>query len=235
MTSYQIKHYTELDSTNSHAFALAQQDINIVNQVIWADSQYTGKGRANRSWISPKGNLYFSLIIRPKIKISELTKLSIISAVAIAQSIDLPALEFKWPNDLLLTKKKFAGILIQSQNTGDNCDFVIIGIGVNINSYPSEVMFAATSLAEFGFETSPEKLLERILNRFNNLLQNYFDYGFENIHKYWLKKAYKLNQELTIKPDGKSFTGIFKGLNHEGNMVLLKDGKEFIFSVADIS
>ncbi|MBI5599908.1 MAG: biotin--[acetyl-CoA-carboxylase] ligase [Deltaproteobacteria bacterium] len=150
-----IHFFPSLDSTNAKALALAR-DGAPEGTVVVADSQERGRGRLGRKWISPAGtNLYTSVILRPAIPPHMAQTLTLLSAVAVAETIALfspvtPAV--KWPNDILVDSRKVAGILTEMSSETDRINFVVIGIGVNVNwdmkNAPDEIRRTATSLKE---------------------------------------------------------------------------------------
>ena len=144
--------------------------------IILADRQEKGRGRKGRSWISPAGNFYASIILRPDCSIGESAGLSLLSGVALGESLlELGPkgldLALKWPNDILINGAKVAGILLENQGgkTG-RIDFVVIGTGVNINSCPIEMAYPVTSLDQAGFSPlSPLDLLAVYAAKLRNL------------------------------------------------------------------
>ena len=90
----------------------------------------------DRIWSSPKGNLYFSLVLQPKVPVAEIAQISFVAIVALRQAVEELAqvnIQNKWPNDLLIEEKKVAGLLLESKINQQNCEFVILGIGVKIS------------------------------------------------------------------------------------------------------
>ena len=131
-----IYHYKIIPSTQQLAISLAKT--NIINEngtVILADEQYDGKGRGNKKWISPKGGLWFSIIIKPRIDLDKINILSLMTAIAVCEGINETCnleTRIKWPNDIVINNKKISGIIIDSSINNSNIDYIVIGIGVNI-------------------------------------------------------------------------------------------------------
>ena len=153
---YRLLRYDTIGSTNDAAKALARAGA-AEGTLVWAGEQTAGRGRRGRGWVSPPGNLYLSLIMRPAVAPARAAQLGFVAALALAEGVGAlcgPALEIrcKWPNDILVAGRKLAGILLESEITdGDAIDFVVIGTGTNLASQPSGVEYPATSLAEQGF------------------------------------------------------------------------------------
>src|SRR4030067_1687584 len=132
-----IHHFDTLDSTNSKAYQLALDGAE-EGEVGISESQEKGRGRLGRQWFSPPFlNLYLSVILRPKIPPHQASLITLMAAVATADAIQkfsgLPPL-IKWPNDILLRDRKVAGLLNEIRSETDRIHFVILGIGVNLNT-----------------------------------------------------------------------------------------------------
>lgn len=233
--NFTIHEFDELASTNKTAAELANLGKISDHEIILARKQTAGRGRLNRGWESPEGNLYFSLLLRPKIGIEKISQLSFVGITALRLAVKNSVAKWpnaKWPNDLLIDEKKVAGLLLESKISEKNCEFVVLGIGVNLVSNPTQTIFPASNLKNFGIEISPQEMLKNFLNEFEKLYQNWLDFGFAGIRQLWLQSAYRLNEKVKLKIDEKEIEGIFSGMDEEGNLLL--NGKEKI-SVADVS
>jgi BirA family biotin operon repressor/biotin-[acetyl-CoA-carboxylase] ligase len=148
-----IHYFNTIDSTNSTAYQLALKGAK-EGEVVIAESQEKGRGRLGRQWVSPPFlNLYLSVILRPKIPPHQASLITLMAAVATADAIEqysglTPSI--KWPNDLLLRKRKVAGLLNEIHSETDRIHFVILGMGVNLNmdakEFPKDIRTQATSL-----------------------------------------------------------------------------------------
>lgn len=236
--NYLVHQFPELESTNKTAFELADLGKIFENEIIVAEKQNRGRGRNNRSWESPNGNLYFSLILKPKITASKAYQLSFvaISALRIAiEKLTKKSVENKWPNDLLIEKQKVAGVLLESKINQNFCEFIVIGIGVNISSSPENTIFPATNLAAKEINFSSTEILKKFLDEFEKIYQSWLDFGFDPIKKIWLQKPYRFNQEIALKIDQKELRGIFRGIDQDGNLLLEENNLISKISVADVS
>lgn len=236
--NFTIHEFEELKSTNSHAFELANLGKISDREIILANSQTSGRGRQDRSWSSPLGNLYFSLILRPNVELEKISQLSFVAIAALqiaVKKLSKNSVQNKWPNDLLIDGKKVSGLLLESKISGKNCEFVILGIGLNINSNPDNTIFPATNLKDFGIEISKEEMLKNFLDEFEKIYQNWLNFGFDVIRKLWLQNAFRLKEKITVKPDGKQLEGIFEDFDSEGNLLLKIDEKIIKISAADVS
>jgi len=164
-------HLESSASTNTYAFELAESGAGH-GTVVWTDEQTSGRGQFDRTWVSEKGkDLLFSIILRPKISPKDAPQLTVKVAEILKQifsnyfEVSDDVLTIKEPNDILLKNKKVCGILTESSSRGEKLDFVIIGIGVNINSSPSQHLPEATSFLEYaGKEFKLEPLLQLIVS-----------------------------------------------------------------------
>lgn len=229
-----IHQFDEVDSTNSLAFSLAENKKIFANEIIVAKQQNKGRGRLDRNWESPIGNLYFSLVLQPKIAIERISQISFVAVCAMQTAVEkifkqqdvIAKIQNKWPNDLLIDQKKVAGILLESKISNEDCKFVILGIGLNINSSPDRTIFPATNIKNFLCEISPSEMLEFFLEEFENLYESWLNFGFKNIRNLWLKNAYNLNSQTRINLGDSYADGIFQEIDEEGNFILKKHDNE---------
>lgn len=193
------------------------------NTVIMTQDQKSAKGKGNRTWTTYAGNLYFSFNLATQNKSKDYSQLSFLSAVAMKEALlSLPKnntkIECKWPNDVMLNRKKFCGILLQFEPQKNQ---LIIGIGANIKHFPKTGMYKTTSTHNEGFTNlkAPE-LLEKFLLKFSNLYKIWQNYGFKKIRRKWLESAFKFKKEIVVKSGKNKFTGIFENLDEDGTLIL---------------
>ncbi|MFT6105934.1 MAG: BirA family biotin operon repressor/biotin-[acetyl-CoA-carboxylase] ligase [Rickettsiales bacterium] len=223
-----IDHHSEISSTNDFALELIKNNQAISNQVILSDAQNGGKGRLGRSWISPQGNLYFSIILKIPEGI-DFSNLSFVAAVALGEAINLKKINYKWPNDILLEGKKIAGILLEKDG-----DFLVIGIGVNLISNPTKTNYPAGNLKDLGIDLEKTDLLKSFLDQFSNLQQKWHSFGFSPIRNLWLLRAWNVGKEINANLQNESIKGIFKDLDQNGNLILNVDNQDLIISSGEI-
>ncbi|MDD2367591.1 MAG: biotin--[acetyl-CoA-carboxylase] ligase [Desulfuromonadaceae bacterium] len=219
-------------STNADAFRLAEHGA-AEGTVFLAESQTGGKGRRGRVWASPAGvNLYCSIVLRPSVMPHEAPQLTFLSAVAVARAIELTTKlspEIKWPNDLLISGKKVAGLLNEMSAETDCINFVILGIGVNINmtadQFPEDLRHPATSLfLESGVKTDRSRFTEIMLTELDLLYTDFMKYGFEPIREEWQKRCNAKGCRVMVTDSGTPCSsGRFEGIDSDGAMLLRTD------------
>jgi BirA family biotin operon repressor/biotin-[acetyl-CoA-carboxylase] ligase len=148
----EIRHVSSVSSTNDVAKDAARQGAP-EGIVVLADVQTSGRGRHGRTWVSPPGNLFLSILLRPR-DAGILSMLPLAAGVAVAEALEAEgaSVRLKWPNDVLVGEKKLAGILAEASTDSGRIDSVVIGIGANVNlradDRPPEIAAISTSLFE---------------------------------------------------------------------------------------
>ena len=222
-------------STNVDAFRLAEQGA-VEGTVILSDGQSGGKGRLGRIWSSPEGvNLYCSVILRPGIKPYEAPQLTFLSAVAVARTIELVAglkPEIKWPNDVLVNTKKVAGLLNEMSAETDGINFVILGIGVNLNmtaeQFPTDLRNPATSiLLETGRPVGRARFAAILMGELDRLYSDFRLNGFGPVREEWQKRCNAHGRTLAVSDGGADVVrGAFAGIDSSGALLVAGvDGK----------
>ncbi|HEY1385722.1 MAG TPA: biotin--[acetyl-CoA-carboxylase] ligase [Dongiaceae bacterium] len=233
--AFRIEQIAEIDSTSEacRLRALAGEDAGLV---IRADRQTAGRGRRGRSWVSPAGNLYASLLLRPARPVSEAAALGFAAVTAIgdvAESL-LPSaaqVRHKWPNDLLINGRKACGILLEAQP-----GFVVLGIGVNLASHPADTPYPATHLlAEGAAPIAPQALLDRFLAAFGPLYETWAVNGFAGLLPTWRRRAAGLGAPIEVRLERETLIGTFRDLEPDGTLrLVLSDGTERRIAAGDV-
>ncbi len=183
-------------STNAVAFRMAEDGAE-EGGVIIAERQTGGKGRLGRNWASPAGvNLYCSVILRPPIQPVAAPQLTFLSVIAVARAIEqLTPLKarIKWPNDILINGKKVAGLLNEMSAETDKVNFVILGIGVNLNmtqeQFPGDLRHPATSLfIENGVKADRTGFTRVMLHELDSLYSAFLAEGYAPARREWLER-----------------------------------------------
>jgi BirA family biotin operon repressor/biotin-[acetyl-CoA-carboxylase] ligase len=239
--AYKLVALETVGSTNDEALRLAEAGAED-GTLVWAHEQTGGRGRQGRSWSSPPGNLYLSLVLRPECAPAEAAQLGFIAGLAMGEalgSIAPPMVEvtYKWPNDVLLNGRKAAGILLESRSSpAGTLDCLILGAGANLEHFPEDSDFPATSLRfEGATEAGPVALLEAFSRYFLNWVNRWLDDGFAPVRRAWLHHAHGLGAEIEVRLPRETLTGTFKDLDARGVLVLeLPGGARREISAGDV-
>jgi BirA family biotin operon repressor/biotin-[acetyl-CoA-carboxylase] ligase len=228
-------------STNSEAKSRAQRG---ERGPLWitAQTQTAGRGRMDRSWVSPPGNLYASLLLSDPSPLERAPELAFVAGLALRDAVaaESPALEpqltLKWPNDLLLAGEKCAGILIEGDIDANKSVIAVIGIGVNCANHPSGTAFPATDLRAHGAEITPAQLFRRLSAIMSQrLAQWYRGQNLPAILGDWCAAADGIGGEITVRNGSGEKRGRFSGLDQSGRLMLeLPGGKLERISAGDI-
>ena len=215
-----------------------------VNRPTWimARTQTAARGRRGRPWVVPQGNLNATLVFKPKASPAEAAKRSFLAANALFQTLAIyvPAqkLSLKWPNDVLLSGGKVAGILLESSGRGASVDWLSIGIGVNLKHTPQGVIdahFPPTCLmAAGGWEVEAEDFLAILADAYAIQEDHLRQSGFGRIRDDWLAQAAKLGEVITARTGREEITGTFDSIDQDGNLVLITATGRCVVPAADV-
>ena len=236
-------HYRQIGSTNDEALLLAVQGAEH-GTVVVAEEQTQGRGRLQRSWLSPAGcGIYLSVILRNPLPVQEAPQAAMVAALGLVkvfrESYGLQA-SIKWPNDVLIEGKKVAGILADMQSDQDYTRFMVIGIGINANHAKHDLAgpfrYPATSLAmELGVPVQRRDLLLNLLQRLEREYEHFLKTGFGAMLPEFERASAILGRQLQIQSGKEELSGMALGFTPEGALRLLKgDGKEEIIWVGDV-
>ena len=239
----EIHSYKALNSTNDLAFDLAEGEAPEGTLVV-AEKQSKGKGRLGRSWFSsPKLGIWMSLILRPSILPSQAPGLSIATSLALVlttkELTGLPAF-IKWPNDVIVNNRKFCGILTELSAELDKINFVILGVGINVNhterDFPKNLRNIATSLRiEKGEQVSRVDFLKRFLEKFEKIYLQYKKTGLLTFKDECLRHSYLLGKKIKIQVGSEILEGKAENLDDNGALILrTKEGLKTI-TAGDVS
>lgn len=236
--------YDSLDSTNEMAKKMASQGIE-EGTVIVAERQLSGKGRMGRLWVSEPGTgIWFSVVFRPEIKPQYAARLTFVIAVAVCKALrrstGLPIM-IKWPNDLLLEKKKICGILTELSAEIDQINYIVAGIGININhdkeEFPPEIRATAGSL--FSISGQKYRRAELLVEIMKDLEEQYLmllDDEFPRILDSWRCMSCTLGDEVYVSSREEQFFGIALDVNEEGHLLVkTEDGQIKQVMAGDVS
>jgi len=238
-----VKLFDELDSTNTEAKRRIvegnKQDLLIVSL-----RQTAGRGRQERTWFSPRGGLYFSLVLKPRLGLQFAPIASFLAGCAVAkglQSLGIDHVQLKWPNDVLVMEDKIAGILNELVSIDSVDGWMILGIGINQNisndEFPKEIVGRRTSVIEIlGKETSRESLLCSIINEIDRLLGIVeTEKSYSSILKLWRSMSGTLSRRVRVNDGTKEFVGVAEDLLDDGSLIVVtEEGRESV-TIGDVT
>lgn len=237
-------HKDSVDSTNNLAKKLAY-DGATEGTVIVAEVQTGGKGRLERNFFSPRGKgIYFSVILRPKCLPKDAPKFTLMAAVAVANAMkrfNLPA-QIKWPNDIMFDGRKVVGILTELSAQIEKVNYIVVGIGINVNiapkDFPADIKKVAASLSEInGDEISRLDFFRAVLEEFDKLYCTINAEGFKKIFEYWKKFNITLGRNVKVisAETGESFNGIAEDIDEDGALIVTTESGRQTLYAGDVS
>lgn len=225
----QFHYYPVLESTNQKLREMLQTGEASEGTVVAALRQTGGRGRLGRKWISPPGGLWFSFVLRPGLPIQEVASLSLLFAITVTRALQpyLPeaVVSIKWPNDVFINGKKAAGILLETAGELDQVEYVICGIGLNVNlrpeDFPPELKEQAVSVLQAGGSYGDiSSILLSILKISGDYYQRFLEEGFQAFREEYKGLCHHLGQEVKIQAGPRSLTGIHVDVDAGGTLLL---------------
>ena len=217
MASYKLFSFDKIPSTQTYALNMIADGKMSDHTIILAEAQSAGRGRYKRQWISHHGNLYVSFVF----KIEERNpKLSYQVAVAIAETILSFGIKpvIKWPNDILIDDKKVSGTIIEY-----SADFVVVGIGININSNPTVESYETTKLADYKKVNRDE-----LLNKLTKNIDKWMNTDFKFVRSRWMDLACQINKKVKYRGNIMDFIEI-----NENGALVLRNGDKYVMVYGD--
>jgi BirA family biotin operon repressor/biotin-[acetyl-CoA-carboxylase] ligase len=245
---YQLAAFDSVDSTNSAAMDAARHGEGGPKWFV-TSLQTAGRGRRQRPWVAPRGNLASSILEVMDVQPGTAATLGFAAGLALAAALDRVSIEarlragaddlrflLKWPNDVLVRKRKLAGILLEAEALASGRLAVVVGIGTNVVAYPEGTPYPATSLAAVGVDIGAEEL-------FGALSDSWADYrgiwdggrGFGAIRAKWLEQAAGLGEPVSIQSGGEVVAGIFDTIDEAGCLIVrTAEGKRLPIAAGDV-
>lgn len=219
----------EVDSTNAEGFRRAPT----LTGPTWilAGLQTAGRGRRARPWVSPRGNFYATLVLKPEGRPETVALRSFAAALALRDALvaltGLPdSLALKWPNDVLLNGGKLAGILLEGTGLGSATPVLCIGIGVNLIAPPEPAGLEpgavppVSVLAETGHRITPEAFLTALALAYEAWEAVFQAQGFGPLREAWLASATRKGEVIRARTGDQTREGVFDGIDDHGNLIL---------------
>lgn len=230
----------EVSSTNTECLARARLG-DPGGLWITAEKQTAGRGRRGRAWTSETGNLYASLLLVDPAAPELLSSLPLAVSLAVYGALRrlLPGtaepLEIKWPNDVLIGRKKSCGILLEAELLRDGRRAVVSGIGVNIRHRPDSAPYGVTSLQEQGCTATPDEVFAHLYSEMIDVL-NIWDHGrgVTAITRIWREVACGIGGMIRVNLPDRSLDGLFAGIDDDGLLILETDGRQHHIAAGDV-
>ena len=233
-------HYVRKCSSTQDVAAMLAEEGAEEGTVVVAEEMDRGRGRMGRSWVAPPGGLWFTMILKPK-KVEYLHALSLCMGVAVSRAIyTITEVEtrLKWPNDIVVHDRKLGGILVEAKLEADRVEYVLVGVGINVNNeLPETLRSSAITLREILGHIVPRIPLFRAC--IANMLQ-YYDllcYGrLDKVLMEWRRLSCTLGRRVrVVLVDGSEVVGVAEDLDAVGKLVVrLDNGKRVVVDAGDV-
>ena len=219
-----IIRFERIPSTSTKAYQLAEKGAPEWTVVV-SKAQTKGQGRAGKSWISPKGGLWFSIILRPRIPADQVGTLQFLAAnatrTAVEKETKVPVC-LKWPNDLVLDSGKLGGILVESKSMGAKLSFAIVGIGLNVNLTSHALPEGATSLyirtrRRHGLDRLLESIIQAVRSSYSDVEKP------EKVLAEWWESCIHRRRMVQVEGPEGTVRGITVGLDPEGHLLVERE------------
>ena len=238
-----IYYFDKINSTQNFALELAQKP-HENGSVVIAERQTQGRGRLNRKWISPKGGIWMSILLRPNFEPSYTSLFPMATSLALAVSIEKTLkvkTELKWPNDITINGKKVAGILIDASIESNKIDYLIIGIGINFRINPGTISksikqknYGITTLVKKDQEGNPVELVQQFLLELEETYNKVMINSVGTIRKEWMKRSSTIGKNVTATTTTGTIKGKAVGIDKTGALLLSNKGNIHRLLAGDI-
>ena len=239
-----VYYFDSIDSTQNYANSIAKNPDEFGSVVI-AQTQILGKGRQGRKWISPKGGIWMSIILRPNFDVYKITIIPFAVAVALHNAIHKTLKiesKLKWPNDLTLSGKKIAGIIIDASIESTKIESVVVGIGINfcVNSKQIERQIKKdenyygvnTLTTNKNLKSAP--LVRQFLVELELIMSELEQNKIQSIVKKWTQNSSTLGKTVTVLDGDTKISGKVSGLDKDGSLLILQGSKLIRITSGDI-
>lgn len=217
---FEVEFHEEIDSTNRRARELAEAGADDV--VVVADTQSGGRGRLNRTWSSPPGGAYLSIISRPELPPAHAPIYTLATAVAVtrtAREIGVDA-RIKWPNDVLVVgdheqPRKLAGILTEMEGEADRVSWIVVGVGINVNTSTEDLPPEGTSIARAAGTADRRTVVQEVLSRYDQLRT-----APESVVSAWREHALTLGRRVRVETPSETIVGAAVDIEFPGILLV---------------
>ena len=241
----QAYYYDSVDSTQTEALKIANES-NKEGIIIIAEKQTGGKGRSGRKWISPKGGIWFSIILHPKFDISNITLFPIASSLALSNAIEKTCkitTELKWPNDLTIKGKKLAGMLVDASLESNKIENLVLGVGINFEVNSKEIekvlkntpnFYGVSSLSEQKNKIKPIQLIQSFLLELEKIYEQLNNNQRKKIISKWTKRSSTIGKKIEVETHQGKVKGDAIKIDDDGGLVVKNKEKTSKIFAGDI-
>jgi len=245
MIGHQVYYFDSLDSTQNQALKMADNTSNN-GAVIVAAQQTGGRGRSGRKWISPKGGIWFSVILQPKFDISITTLFPIASALALSNAIEKTfkiSPELKWPNDLTIKGKKIAGMLVDVSLESNRIENMVLGVGINFNVDVKQIektlkdtpnFYGIATLSEQKKKVKPVQLIQTFLVELEKIYELLNAKHTKKIISEWTKRSSTIGKNVELETIDGKIKGKAIKIDEDGALIISSNGKTNKIIAGDI-
>ncbi len=217
---YRLQRHGAVTSTSDLIRAAAESG-EADGLIVTADTQTAGRGRRGRVWQSQQGGLYFSILKRlpalpPDAMPAQASLVTGIALIEALQPLVITTLTLKWPNDVLASGAKLAGVLVEAERE----EALIIGIGINHRSAPAIPEQETSCLVDLGASVSGDAVLNHVIAAFDRRWRLWLNEGFAPIRSAWASHGPAFGTPISVRQDGAAERGSFAGLDHDGSLLL---------------
>ncbi|MEE9594577.1 MAG: biotin--[acetyl-CoA-carboxylase] ligase [Candidatus Hydrothermarchaeales archaeon] len=221
----EVVYFETVGSTNDIAKEMAEKDAE-EGLVVIAEKQTSGRGRLDRSWVSQRGGLYLSILLRPKMEPEHLQQLTLIAGLAAMRTVESYGLEaaIKWVNDVRINGKKVCGVLTEVSGSAEMMGYAVVGVGLNVNNrvskFPKDVRDIATSLKDEGASASLADVARRLLKQFDTYYQRILGGGFSEILNEWKASCDTIGKRVRIVRINEVIEGTAMDVDEGGALIV---------------
>ena len=240
-----VYYFGIIDSTQNYAIKLATKPEENGSLIV-SEIQTHGKGRLGRSWVSPAGGIWMSLVLQPNFEIPNVTLFPLLASLAVAIAIEKSLKikpKLKWPNDVTIKGKKVAGILVDASIESGKIEYLVLGIGINFKINPTQIdkmvkgtknYYGVTTLVRKNDKADPIKLVQALLEELENVYQLILNKNYQELIREWTKRSSIIGKKVSISTP----TGIIKGkavqVDYDGALVVSSKGIRQRVLVGDV-
>lgn len=233
-----ILFFEEVDSTNNKAKQIALEEKE--GTVVISEMQTSGRGRRGREWYSPKGGIYVSFILKPNFSPEKASQLTLVSSLALVETLNALGnnlnSKIKWPNDVLISGKKISGILTELSSDMEKINYIVVGVGINLNTEKETLPENGTSLKiEMKEEVSIKLFLKSFLEYYDSIYQEYLNGDINQIIERWKNNSDTLGKKVKIIGINETYEGLAKDIDENGALILQTKEREIKVYSGDVS